>query len=51
MVEEVKSRITYTTDQTKGTEKADLVVEAIVENLEIKQKLFKKLDETTPRCI
>ena len=49
MVEETKSRITYTTDQTQGTAKADLVVEAIIENLEIKQKLFKQLDETTPR--
>ena len=49
MVEETLSRITYTTNQTQGTAEADLIVEAIIENLEIKQKLFKDLDNSTPR--
>lgn len=49
MVGETMSRITYTTDQAQGAAEADLVVEAIVENLETKQKLFKALDSSTPR--
>ena len=48
-VEETMSQITFTTDQAQGVAEADLVVEAIVENTEIKQKLFKALDSMAPR--
>lgn len=46
---ETMSLITCTTDQAQGVAEADLVVEAIVENIEIKQKLFKALDNMAPR--
>lgn len=44
-VENVKSRIMGTTDPKEAVKNSDLVVEAIVENLQLKQQLFKKLDE------
>lgn len=39
--------ITFTTDQSKAAE-ADLVLEAIIENVQIKRELFKKLDAICP---
>lgn len=45
---EVKNRIQTTTDVKNGVKSTDIVIEAIVENLEIKQKLFKEIDETAP---
>ncbi|MBR5947815.1 MAG: 3-hydroxybutyryl-CoA dehydrogenase [Clostridia bacterium] len=39
--------ITFTTDQSKAAE-ADLVLEAIIENVQIKRDLFKKLDAICP---
>ncbi|KAB7502233.1 Hydroxyacyl-coenzyme A dehydrogenase, mitochondrial [Armadillidium nasatum] len=42
------SRLTTSTDSTASVKNADLVVEAIVENIDIKQKLFKQLDEAAP---
>lgn len=39
--------ISYTTDQQRAAE-ADLVLEAIVENVQIKRELFKKLDGICP---
>lgn len=47
-VEDVKSRIKGTTDPKEAVKNSELVVEAIVENLELKQQLFKKLDEVAP---
>ena len=41
------SAITFTTDQSKAAE-ADLVLEAIIENVQIKRELFKKLDAICP---
>ncbi len=46
--EETMARITTTTKQEEAGAKADLVVEAIVENLGIKQQLFAKLDRACP---
>jgi len=43
-VDEAMSRIAYTTDLNIAKD-ADLVVEAIIENIEEKKKLFKKLNE------
>ena len=42
------SRITTTTNTEKGVADAEFVVEAVVENLEIKQQIFKNLDRLCP---
>ena len=39
------ARVTMTTDTLSAVKDADLVIEAIVENLAVKQKLFKAIDE------
>ena len=44
-------RIALNTNAVAASESADLVVEAIVENLAIKQKLFKDLDAGSPRFV
>ncbi len=41
-------RLTRTTDLEAAAADVDLVIEAAVENLEIKQQLFARLDELTP---
>lgn len=43
-VEQVLKRLTFTTDLETAGSGADLVVECIVENLEIKGRLFRQLD-------
>ncbi|CAG9773138.1 unnamed protein product [Ceutorhynchus assimilis] len=47
-VEETRSRIRGATDPTEAVQDADLVVEAIVENIKIKHDLFKALDKAAP---
>lgn len=42
-----KARIQFTTDLTQAAQ-ADLVIEAAPENLELKQKLYRELDEICP---
>ena len=42
------ARVSITTDIDKGVDGADFVVEAVVENLEVKQNIFKKLDQLCP---
>lgn len=49
LVEETKSRIKGSTDVKDAVKDSDLVIEAIVENLEIKQKLFKEIDAVAPQ--
>lgn len=39
-------RIQYATDLTKAVAQADLIIEAVFENLVVKQELFRKLEET-----
>lgn len=46
-VTESMARIKTATDPVSATKSADLVVEAIVENLDVKHQLFKKLDEVS----
>lgn len=46
---EVKNRIETTTELKNAVKSTDIVIEAIVENLEIKQKLFKEIDEIAPK--
>lgn len=43
------SRLKTTVDMTEAVKDSDLVVEAIVENMDIKHKLFTELDEKAPR--
>lgn len=47
-VEATRARIKGSTDVGSSVKDADLVVEAIVENIDIKHKLFKTLDEAAP---
>ena len=42
------TRVSTTTNTEKGVDGADFVVEAVVENLEVKQNLFKTLDDLCP---
>ncbi|CAG8562781.1 13039_t:CDS:2 [Ambispora leptoticha] len=48
LIDSTFANITTSTDSSKSVEAADLVVEAIVENLETKQKLFSTLDKAAP---
>ncbi|KAJ2719582.1 hypothetical protein GGI07_005138 [Coemansia sp. Benny D115] len=51
-VTQVLGRITATTDQLAAASNADLVIEAVVENLQVKQRLFEALDTVAPpECI
>lgn len=43
-VQEVLNRITYTTDIKKAVTDADIIIECIVEDLQIKQDLFKNIE-------
>ena len=46
------ARITTSTDLLEGVQQAHLVVEAVTENLDVKQELFAQLDQyTPPSCI
>jgi 3-hydroxybutyryl-CoA dehydrogenase len=42
--------ITTLTDMAKGAANADLVIEAATENMELKSKIFKQLDEVCPQA-
>ncbi|MES1039330.1 3-hydroxyacyl-CoA dehydrogenase family protein [Peribacillus simplex] len=42
------SRLQYTTDLEKAASGADLIIEAVVEKLDVKQEVFAKLEEFTP---
>ncbi|WXG44675.1 MAG: 3-hydroxyacyl-CoA dehydrogenase NAD-binding domain-containing protein [Promethearchaeati archaeon SRVP18_Atabeyarchaeia-1] len=43
------SRIKGTTDMRKATEDAQVVIEAVTEDIDLKKRLFKELDETCPK--
>lgn len=47
-IEAAIHRITTTTDLAQGVEKADFVVEAVVEDLTLKQNIFEDLDTMCP---
>ena len=47
-VEKVIQQIDFTLDSVQAAKSTDLIVEAIVENLDVKQKLFKSLDQVAP---
>ncbi|MED3997702.1 3-hydroxyacyl-CoA dehydrogenase family protein [Peribacillus frigoritolerans] len=42
------SRLQYTTDLEKAASVADLIIEAVVEKLDVKQEVFAKLEELAP---
>ena len=44
----ILSRITTTTDMTKGAAAADLVVEVVFEDIDVKKKVFAALDQVSP---
>ena len=46
---ETLSRINVTLDFNSAIAETDLLVEAIVENMRVKHKLFKDLDKAAPR--
>jgi 3-hydroxybutyryl-CoA dehydrogenase len=46
--DETLKKITPATDLKSAAQSADLMIEAIIENLPIKQKVFKELDEFAP---
>ncbi|KAJ3299827.1 hypothetical protein HK104_006761 [Borealophlyctis nickersoniae] len=48
-IDEVQSRISTSTDSAQAGSNSQLVVEAIVENLNTKQALFKALDAAAPK--
>ena len=43
-------RIQYSLSGEEAAAASDLVVEAIVENMDLKHSLFKSLDKAAPRC-
>lgn len=49
-VQDSMSRINGSTDLSSVVKDTDIVIEAIVENLEIKQKLFASIDEVSLEC-
>ena len=48
-IEETMSRLTMQTDAASAVKNSDLVIEAIVENLDIKKQLFSVLDNSAPK--
>ena len=46
--EEIVKRIKSTTDVSEAVRDADLVIEAVFENMDLKKKVFKELDELCP---
>ena len=47
--EDILSRIKTTTDIKDAVEEADMVIEAMVENMEVKTNLFRQLDQYSPK--
>jgi 3-hydroxybutyryl-CoA dehydrogenase len=52
VMSETLARITTATDTSEAVKDADLVIEAVNENFELKKKIFRQLDENAPAdCI
>ncbi|KAI8642984.1 3-hydroxyacyl-CoA dehydrogenase [Parasitella parasitica] len=47
-IDETLQYVTLSKDATEAAAKSDLIVEAIVENIDVKQKLFAQLDKAAP---
>lgn len=50
-IEKTLKNITTSTDAGAVVHSTDLVIEAIVENLEVKNELFKRLDKFAPEYV
>lgn len=51
-VDDIMSRITFTTDEVAAAGKAECIIEAIVEKMDAKKDLWSKLDKIAPKeCI
>ena len=48
---DVQGRIQTSTNINDAVKATDIVIEAIVENLEIKQKLFQQIDQVAPKFV
>lgn len=48
---DVQSRIFFSQNMVEAVEGADLIIEAVSENVEIKRKVFKQLDELLPSSV
>ncbi|MEM1514723.1 MAG: 3-hydroxyacyl-CoA dehydrogenase NAD-binding domain-containing protein [Candidatus Bathyarchaeia archaeon] len=46
---EILSRIKVTTDLTKAVENADFIIEAVLENIDLKKKIFSEVDSFSPK--
>jgi 3-hydroxybutyryl-CoA dehydrogenase len=48
-IEPAVDRVSTTTNMTEAAEDADVVIEAVIENLALKQKVFEQLDAACPK--
>ncbi len=48
-IEDIMSRVKISTDPVQASAHSDLVIEAIIENVEVKRKLFKGIDTVAPK--
>jgi 3-hydroxybutyryl-CoA dehydrogenase len=46
---EVMSRLKGTTDLAEAVKEADFVIEAVIENMELKKQVFREVDKTCPK--
>lgn len=50
-VESVMSKISFSASAEDAVKDTDLVIEAIVENLDVKKKLFSAIDKVAPKLV
>lgn len=48
---DVQGRIQTSTNVDEAVSSTDIVIEAIIENLEVKQNLFKQIDRVAPKFV
>jgi 3-hydroxyacyl-CoA dehydrogenase len=50
-LKDVQNRIKTSLNVKDAVKSTDIVIEAIIENIEIKQKLFKQIDQIAPKFV
>ena len=50
-LEDTQARIVYSTDAESAAKCADLVIEAVMEDMDVKKELFECLDAVCPRQV